>query len=115
MIMMDAGKMSGEEFMNWIHTVQKIEKLEWIVQGETLDADEVSVVVTADGEQLSIPFGQPKWVKYPTWFQKVLIGLIANKIIGAYEFNIGHDPVYVVNAARKALADAEENLTKLDL
>lgn len=104
--MIDAGKMSGEEFMNWIHAVQKIEKLEWVVHGETLDADEVSVVVTADGEQISIPFGQPKWVKYPNDFQKVLVALIANKIVGAYEFNIGHDPVHVVNAARKAL---EEN------
>lgn len=47
-------------------------------------------------------------MKYPTWFQKVLIALIANKIVGKYEFNIGPDPVYVVNAARKALADSEK-------
>lgn len=103
--MIDTAKMTGEEFLNWLHGVKKIEKLEWVVHGETLEADEVSILITADGEQLSIPFGQPKWVKYPDNFQKVLVGLIANKIVGAYKFNIGHDPVHVVNSARKALEE----------
>ena len=38
--MIDTAKMTGEEFLNWLHGVKKIEKLEWVVHGETLDADE---------------------------------------------------------------------------
>lgn len=104
--MIDTAKMTGEEFLNWLHGVKKIEKLGWVVHGETLDADEVSILITADGEQLSIPFGQPKWVKYPTDFQKALICLIANKVTGTDDFNIYRDPVQAVNSIRKAL---EEN------
>ena len=104
--MIDTAKMTGEEFLNWLHGVNKIEKLEWVVHGETLDADEVSILITADGEQLAIPFGQPKWVKYPTDFQKALICLIANKVTGTDDFNIYRDPVQAVNSIRKAL---EEN------
>lgn len=46
--MIDTAKMTGEEFLNWLHGVKKIEKLEWVVHGETLDADEVSILITAD-------------------------------------------------------------------
>lgn len=96
-------KMTGEEFLNWLHGVKKIEKVEWVVSGDALDADEVSVLITADGKRLSIPFGCPKWVKYPDDFHTTLFCLIANKVTNQPSFNISNNPADVVNATRKAL------------
>lgn len=36
--------MTGEEFLNWLDGVKRIERVEWIIQGEDCwDADEISV------------------------------------------------------------------------
>lgn len=95
--------MTGEEFLNWLHGVKKIEKVEWVVQGDTVDADEVSVLITADGKRVSIPFGSPKNGEPTEYHEKAFLCLIANKVTDQPSFNIGHNPADVVNATRKAL------------
>lgn len=103
--------MTGEEFLNWLDQVGHIERVEWIIRGEDcLDADEVSVSVTADGEKKVFFFGSAKWVKRPDFFCKVCMGMIGNRVmkqVGLCEdlgpFTTENDPCDVVNQTIKAL------------
>lgn len=89
--------MSGAEFLDWLHNIKQIEKVEWKVQGDFLDADEVAVVITADGEQITIYVGSPKRSERPDEFQKTLLCLIANRIFPDQEpFNLSSDPTEVI-------------------
>lgn len=96
--------MNGEQFLKWLDGVKKIEKIEWVVQGEPLDANKVSVLITADGEQVSIYFGSPKNSDPPDDIQKAFLCLIANRVIASPNFDISFDPTQIVNSTRTVLA-----------
>lgn len=100
--------MSGAEFLDWLHGVKRIEKVEWEVHGEPLDADEVAVVITADGEKITVYVGSPKRSEYPDEFQKTLLCLIANRIFPEEEpFTVFCDPIEVVNCSISRLSQQE--------
>lgn len=101
---MNEPNMTGAEFLDWLHGVKQIEKVEWQVRGEPLDAEAVSVIITADGDQITIYFGSPKRGERPNEFQKTLLCLIGNRIFPDQEpFNIFCDPTEVVNCSIQRL------------
>ena len=95
--------MTGEQFLNWLEGVKKIEAVKWAVAGDPLNADEVNVLITADGEQISVSFGSPKNGDRPNDFQKAILCMIANRVINGPKFNVGCDPADVVNFTRRVI------------
>lgn len=103
--------MTGEEFLNWLDGVKRIERVEWIIQGEDCwDADEISVGVTADGEKKEFFFGRAKWLERPDDFCKVCMAMIGNRVmkqVGLCDdlgpFTIEDDPSCVVNQTIREL------------
>lgn len=97
--------MTGKEFLDWLDGVKHIDRVEWIIQGEDCwDADEISVGVTADGEEKVFFFGRAKWLERPDDFCKVCMAMIANRVmkqVGLCDdlgpYNLESDPVAVVN------------------
>ena len=91
--------MTGEEFLDWLDGVKHIDRVEWIIQGEDCwDADEISVGVTADGEEKVFFFGRAKWA---------MIGNRVMKQMGLCDdlgpFTIADDPSSVVNQTIRKL------------
>lgn len=97
--------MTGEEFLNWLDGVKHIEKVEWIVKGaDCLDAEQIDVSVTADGEKKKIFFGSAKYLERPDDFCKVCMAMIGNRVmkqVGLCDdlgpFTLQDDPCDVVN------------------
>ena len=101
--MIDTTKMTGNEFLDWLHKIKKIDRVEWDVTGDLFNADEVRVIITADGEQASILFGSPKNGEPTEYHPKAFLCLIANKVMNQPSFDISFDSTLVVNSTRKAL------------
>lgn len=95
--------MTGEQFLIWLEGVKKIESVKWAVKGDPLDADEVDVLITADGEQIAISFGSPKNGERPDDVQKAILCMIANRVVNSPDFNVGCDPCEVVNFTRRVI------------
>lgn len=103
--------MTGEEFLDWLDGVKHIDRVEWIIQGEDCwDADEISVGVTADGEEKVFFFGRAKWLERPDDFCKVCMAMIGNRVMKQMglcddlgPFTIADDPSSVINQTIRKL------------
>ncbi len=97
--------MTGEEFLNWLDGVKRIDRVEWIIQGKDCwDADRINVVVTADGAQKTFYFGSAKVLERPNDMCKICLAMIGNRVmkqVGLCDdlgpFSMHDDPCDVVN------------------
>lgn len=98
---------TGEEFLNWFEGVHHIENAEWVVKGDPLDAMEVDVKITADGETKTIYFGAPILAEKTGWHNKVILCMIANKVMKQGDlhvtYDVGSNEVDMVNFMREVL------------
>nr|DAP03863.1 MAG TPA: hypothetical protein [Caudoviricetes sp.] len=97
--------MTGEEFLNKVRSIQRITGIRWETVGDVLDADEVKVIITADGEEFSILVGHPKDTSKIDWWREVSIRLVIQKILQQEDIEavLPADLVEEINFARKVM------------
>lgn len=97
--------MTGEEFLNKVRSIKRITGIRWETVGDVLDADEVKVIITADGEKFSILVGHPKDTSKIDWWQEVSIRLVIQKILQQEDIEevLPTDLVDEINFTRKVL------------
>lgn len=90
--------MTGREFWELTRSWKKVDSIGWDVKGDPFNADCVNVIVSADGEKLTIPIGSPAVSSRVNWFNALCIYLVVNKVLTLAGRK---DPFHVVDADRQ--------------
>ncbi len=99
--------MTGQELLEKVRAVKKIQDIHWQVVGDVMDPEEVKVIVVTDQETFEAEYSLLGKDEDPLTFHNAAIALLVNKFMeqigNDLRFSI-HDELYqAVNHARKQL------------
>lgn len=104
-------EMTGEEFLNMVRSIKEITNIQWEVEGDAWEPDEVLLVVVADGEKIRIPYPRATDDKDEIFMQSMFIGLMINKFHEQMDIdstvNIGQDLSKAINNLRLRIQKGE--------